>query len=59
MDYENDDNGTNPSDADYFAFIAWLPKLTASEPRETRGDLAKPLSFPCRGRILDTLSDLV
>ena len=29
MDYENYDNDANSSDADYFAFVEWLSKLTA------------------------------
>ena len=41
MDCETFDNDANPSDEDYFAFVAWLSNLAASELREAKGDQDK------------------
>jgi|SRR5579871_2473219 len=45
MDFDND---TNPSDADYFAFVEWLSNLTASELRESKGDPERQKQALCR-----------
>lgn len=48
MDYETYDNDSNPSDADYIAFVEWLSALTADELRVAKGDLEKEKQALCR-----------
>ena len=48
MDFNKFDNDTDPSDKNYFAFVAWISELTANELREVRGNPEKQKEVLCR-----------
>ncbi len=48
MDFANYDNDANPSDADYFAFVAWLSDLTAQELVQAKGSPRQQKRALCR-----------
>jgi len=48
MDYEAYDNDANPSDDDYFMFVDWLSRMTASELHAAKGDPGEQKEALCR-----------
>ena len=48
MDYENYDNDTDESDANYFAFVEWLSERTATELRTAKADPLAQKQVLCR-----------
>ena len=48
MDFTKFDNDADESDENYFAYVAWLSKLTAADLRSVKGDAQQQKLALCR-----------